>query len=90
MMRIRAAAVLTMVFAMGLAVGTQTPKSPEGLLMKSAVFLWEATPRGPPTKAPSEASSAPRRSHSTSSSTTSRRSTRTSRRTRRISTSTRK
>jgi mannose-6-phosphate isomerase-like protein (cupin superfamily) len=41
---IQAALVLTMVFAMGLAVGTQTPKSPDGLLMKSAVFLWEATP----------------------------------------------
>lgn len=44
MKAIRAALVLTMVFAAGLAAGTQTPKSPEGLLMKSAVFLWEATP----------------------------------------------
>ena len=44
MKAIRAALVLTIVFAAGLAVGTQTPKSPEGLLMKSAVFLWEATP----------------------------------------------
>jgi quercetin dioxygenase-like cupin family protein len=47
---IRAVLVLTMVFATGLAVGTQTPKSPEGLLMKSAVFLWEATPPRPTDK----------------------------------------
>jgi quercetin dioxygenase-like cupin family protein len=47
---IRAVFVLTMVFATGLAVGTQTPKSPEGLLMKSAVFLWEATPPRPTDK----------------------------------------
>ena len=40
----RAALVFTMVFAAGLAVGSQTPESPEGLLQKSAVFLWEATP----------------------------------------------
>jgi len=46
----RAAFVLTMVFGTGLAVGTQTPKSPEGLLMKSAVFLWEATPPRPTDK----------------------------------------
>ena len=46
----RAAFVLTMVFATGLAVGTQTPKSPDGLLMKSAVFLWEATPPRPTDK----------------------------------------
>jgi mannose-6-phosphate isomerase-like protein (cupin superfamily) len=47
---IRAGFVLMMVFATGLAVGTQTPKSPEGLLMKSAVFLWEATPPRPTDK----------------------------------------
>jgi len=35
----KTALVFTMVFAAGLAVGTQTPKSPEGLLQKSAVFL---------------------------------------------------
>ncbi len=34
----------------GLAVGSQTPKSPDGLLMKSAVFLWEATPPRPTDK----------------------------------------
>jgi XRE family transcriptional regulator, regulator of sulfur utilization len=44
---IRAVFVLAMVFVTGPAVGTQTPTSHEGLLMKSAVFLWEATPPRP-------------------------------------------
>jgi quercetin dioxygenase-like cupin family protein len=50
MRKVHAAVVFTMVVASGLAVGSQTPKSPEGLLMKSAVFLWEATPPRPTDK----------------------------------------
>ena len=46
----KAALAFTMIFAAGMAVGTQTPKSPEGLLLKSAVFLWEATPPRPTDK----------------------------------------
>lgn len=47
---IRTAVILAIVFGTGLAVGTQTPKSPEALLMKSAVFLWDATPPRPTDK----------------------------------------
>lgn len=44
MSRIRTACVLILIFAAGVAVGSQTPPSAPDLLMKSAVFLWEQTP----------------------------------------------
>lgn len=47
---IRTALVFTIVSLSGMVVGSQTPRSPEGLLMKSAVFLWEATPPRPTDK----------------------------------------
>jgi len=50
MSRVRAALVVVLVFGLGIVVGTQTPKSPDGLLMKSALFLWEATPPRPTDK----------------------------------------
>ena len=44
MTRTRTACALMLVFAGGIAVGTQTPPSAPDLLMKSAVFLWENSP----------------------------------------------
>jgi XRE family transcriptional regulator, regulator of sulfur utilization len=39
-----------LVFVTGIAVGSQAPRSGNGLLEKSAVFLWEATPPTPTDK----------------------------------------
>ncbi len=39
-----------LVFATGVVVGSQAPQTAEGLLKKSAVFLWEATPATPTDK----------------------------------------
>jgi quercetin dioxygenase-like cupin family protein len=42
MPRFRTAVVATFIFAAGVAVGTQTPPSPQGLLKQSALFAWES------------------------------------------------
>lgn len=50
MRAIRAFLGVFLVFVTGVAVGSQAPRSDDGLLKKSAVFLWDATPPTPTDK----------------------------------------